>query len=184
MMVTVASPVIIGPVAVLGFLDTGGTDEGHSTTVAALIEGGADVNAADENGTTPFQAAEANGYAAIVAALLEAGAKKVEAVKKIKELTLFTAIASGDSAAVNALLETGADVSNTDRFGRTPLHIAAMEVHCEIVIALLNADAEVDAFEYVGATSLYRAVVKGHADIVSTLLKAGANVDAGDKGHD
>ena len=47
---------------------------GQEAVVKALIEGGADVNKADDDGWTPLYTAAANGHEAVVKALIEAGA--------------------------------------------------------------------------------------------------------------
>jgi ankyrin repeat protein len=48
--------------------------EGQETVVRALLEAGADVNQAMDNGGTPLNVAAQNGHAAIVRALIDLGA--------------------------------------------------------------------------------------------------------------
>ena len=47
---------------------------GHEAVVKLLLEAGADVRAADENGDTPLMLASRGGREAVVKLLLEAGA--------------------------------------------------------------------------------------------------------------
>ena len=47
---------------------------GHEAVVKALIEAGADVNKARDDGWTPLYTAASNGHEAVVKALIEAGA--------------------------------------------------------------------------------------------------------------
>ena len=66
--------------------------------------------------------------------------------------------------------------------GATPLYIASVEGHLEVVRELLARGAAVDAARNItetsSATPLYIASWAGHLEIVRELLKAKANVDA------
>jgi len=48
---------------------------GHTETLRALVEAGANVNLADRNGQTPLALATARGYGAMAGLLKRAGAK-------------------------------------------------------------------------------------------------------------
>ena len=50
--------------------------DGHDVVVRALIQAGADVNKAGDNGATPLFIATQNGHEAVVRALIELGANE------------------------------------------------------------------------------------------------------------
>ena len=52
------------------------TCNGHEAVVRALIEAGADVNKATDNGGTPLVVAVKSGHETVVRALIEAGARQ------------------------------------------------------------------------------------------------------------
>ena len=62
----------------------------------------------------------------------------------------------------------------TDENGYTPLHLAALRGHTEIVQALLEAGAAINAKDKNGKTPLYYAVDFGNSDTTELLRAAGA----------
>ena len=91
---------------------------------------------------------------------------------------LHDAAGKGDTAAVKALLETGADVEGKDNHGWTALQNAAGKGHIEIVKALLTAGAAVNEGDRFGWTVLHGAVLEGHTETVKALLAVGAAINA------
>ncbi|RLN89714.1 hypothetical protein BBJ28_00012152, partial [Nothophytophthora sp. Chile5] len=67
-----------------------------------------------------------------------------------------------------------------DAVGRTPLMIAALEDHVEIVQLLLDRKASIDMQGLGGATALSLAAREGHVAIVQALIDAGATTDLAD----
>jgi len=88
---------------------------------------------------------------------------------------LFTAVFSGDTVAVNALLTKGADVNaieNVFEGGRTVLMLAARSGRTEVVKALLDKGANVNYRDSrSGQTAL---MVAANAEIIRLLKQAGA----------
>jgi len=90
---------------------------------------------------------------------------------------LMQAVAAGDVAATKALLAQGAQANAVDRWGTTPLLIAAREGRLEVVRMLIAARARPDGAG--GAfTPLAAAALRGHTQVVQLLLRAGASVNA------
>ena len=83
---------------------------------------------------------------------------------------------------LQACLEAGADVNAPDRFGSTPLHVAArVSDHAEVILALVNAGSDVHARRFDGGTPLHTAVESGDSpQVVEALVAAGADVNARD----
>jgi ankyrin repeat protein len=88
---------------------------------------------------------------------------------------LWEAARKGDAAAVQALLDKGADVNARFRYGTTALFKAAERGHTEVVKVLLarGADASVKDTFY-GATAMTWALDNKHVEVVRALLEKSA----------
>jgi cytohesin len=99
---------------------------------------------------------------------------------------LLEASRTGDTAAVLALLDAGADREASDMGGCAALHWAARNGHTATVQALLGAGAECDATFTThvsptsGRTPLHWAAQHGHTDAVQALLRVAADTEARD----
>jgi ankyrin repeat protein len=78
---------------------------------------------------------------------------------------------------VQALLDAGAGVNLTNKFGQTPLALAAMSGDLSVVKALVAHGAEVNPD---GPSPLMGAASWGNVRITEYLLSAGAKIDATD----
>lgn len=86
---------------------------------------------------------------------------------------------TGDLAKVQALLHADPAVANSvDNDGRTPLQLAALSRHTEIIEVWLKSGAQVNASDKKGMTALHDAVSKDDVDTVALLLDGGADVNA------
>jgi hypothetical protein len=124
---------------------------------------------------------------------------------------LVDAVVGSDVGLAKRLLEGGANVAESDRYGWLPLHSAetaelvelllshgapleargtdqwtALHLACvsgrvEATAALIKAGADVNSVASGGNTPLHLAVVPGIADAVELLLNAGANPESVDK---
>ncbi len=114
----------------------------------------------------------------VAQAFLSRGAE----IKAQGETALLVAAMQGDTAAVHALLDNGADINVKHKDGWTGLLLAAVNGHSQIVQVLLGKGADVEAKEkLIGQTALIWAAKGGHVDTVKYLLEGGANVNASDK---
>jgi ankyrin repeat protein len=145
--------------------------------VRTLIGKGADVNAAQVDGTTALHWAAFHDDAATAALLVKSGAN-VNAVNRYGVPPLSLACTNGSSAVVKLLLAAGADANATMKGGETVLMIAARSGNVESLKALLTHGAKHDARERHGQTALMWAAAEGHADVVRTLIEAGADINA------
>jgi excisionase family DNA binding protein len=165
--------------------------QGHTYIVQILLEQGADPHVKDNVGTTALASAEARGYSRIVS-LLKASSAHGEAEEispfKIENngaahspISLQRAVDSGDVPGINALIAAGADVNTRTEDGWTPLMLATIKGHTEIVLALLKQGADVNARNKKGWTALMFAVSMGDLDTMRALLAGGrAEIDARD----
>jgi ankyrin repeat protein len=94
---------------------------------------------------------------------------------------LHQAVLSGDRAAVQRLIRSGADVNAANRYGVTALSLAAQRGHADLVDVLLKAGAGVKTAEAKlpeGQTLLMHAARTGNVASVTSLLAAGSNPNA------
>jgi len=87
---------------------------------------------------------------------------------------LLAAAKNGDIAAVENLLEKGADVNTRAKDGWTPLMHAAQNGHTAVVKALIENGADVNAKANDNGTALSRAGQGNHTEITKLLKTAGA----------
>jgi ankyrin repeat protein len=135
-------------------------------TVKALLAAGADVRAADADGTTTLHAAASFDERAVVEALLAAGAD-VKAADRFGRTPLHRAAECGAAEVVEALLNAGADVNATDAKGFGPIHMAGYSIwyrdfNSPLVSMLLARGAKV---------SLVATVSLGNIEQVEARLK-------------
>ena len=75
---------------------------------------------------------------------------------------LHSAAESGQTEAVQALLDFGADLEARSYYGgKTPLHLAAQSGHLEVVQALFTNGANLDALDKDNKTPLDHALASG-----------------------
>jgi ankyrin repeat protein len=150
---------------------------GDEVAVRTLIQGGADVNAAQGDGMTALHWAARHGDGELVSLLIRAGAN-VRAGTRIGRYTpLHLASLEAHAAVVEVLLGASADPNAaTTNSGATPLHLAAASGDREVLRLLLAAGAQVDAREASwGQTPLIFAAAKNRVEAISVLLEAGAD---------
>eukprot|EP00004_Rigifila_ramosa_P002549 TRINITY_DN12679_c0_g1_i1.p1 TRINITY_DN12679_c0_g1~~TRINITY_DN12679_c0_g1_i1.p1 ORF type:complete len:559 (+),score=168.21 TRINITY_DN12679_c0_g1_i1:8-1684(+) len=112
---------------------------------------------------------------------VEAG-ESIDAVNPDQETILFVAARMGRADLVEYLLAKGANVTQENKHGWTPVLVATEYNANEVVPLLIEHGADVNtAHPFDGETILSVATRKGHTEIVEFLIENGANIDAGDK---
>lgn len=147
-------------------------------TVRALVADGADVTAAQGDGTTALHWAGYWDETGVAALLLEAGAD-ASAVNALGATPLWTAGGNASAAMTEVLLVAGADPHAALLSGETLLMTAASTGNPAVAGALLAAGADADVKE--GGryqTALMWAVAQRHAGVVAVLLEYGADLEA------
>lgn len=82
---------------------------------------------------------------------------------------------------VKQMIEEGAKIEATDKFGDTPLLKATYWGHLKICELLIDNGADLEAEDDEGSTPIIVACLNGHVDIVNLLLDKGANMSAKDE---
>ncbi len=150
---------------------------GQVEAVRALLEQGADVNAAQGDGMTALHWAAESRNAEMADLLIAAGAN-LAAVTRLGDYTaLHLAAKAGSGPVVRALSTAGADIhAVTSTGGATPLHFAAASGNGEAVTALLDHGADPDVREAAwGQTPLMFTAATGRVDAIRALLDGGAD---------
>lgn len=161
-----------------------------------LLDAGADIEAKTSWAATPLAWAAVMGSARVADLLLSHGASG---------LTFVAAAALGKIDAVEAMVESGADLSGQERPGgqassdqewppdsahmqgdvlSDAMYSAARNGYAAVVAYLLDRGAKIDAKGFFGGTGLHWAAINGHRDTVELLLDRGASLTVRDARFD
>ena len=150
--------------------------------VRALLEKGADVNAAQGDGMTALHWAARQGELETTQMLLHAGANLGATTRLGGYTALLLASQIGHAAVIGSLLEAGADPDSATSNGATALMLASASGRADAVKVLLEAGADISATEPVRQESaLMFAAAANRLDVMKRLLAAGADVKAATK---
>jgi ankyrin repeat protein len=151
---------------------------GERAVALAAIEGGADVNASQGDGTTPLHWAVYKVDRALVAELLDRGAR-VDVMNRYGSSPLAEAVKLGDLALVRQLLDAGASVESPNADGQTTLMLAAKIGSLDVARLLVERGADVNATEaWRDQTALMWAVDGNFPELTQFLVDSGADVNA------
>ena len=160
--------------------------EDDAAAIAALIAGGADVDAVDGNGRTPAHVAGFASADGALRALAEAGADMNLLDHQLYDVVTIAAVAD-DPEMVSLAIALGNRVDLvTSVYDGTALIAAAHLGHAEVVRRLIAGGAPLDHVNNLGWTALIEAVVLGdggpdHQATLRALLEAGADREIGDR---
>lgn len=130
-------------------------------TVQMLIQAGAKVNTAAEDGSSPLHVAAKQKQNKVLEMLLQKGANK-EATDREGRTPFYLSVEGGEIETID-LLKDGAVVKIAAKDGRTPLHVAVSRGQDGLGVAkmLLEAGADVNTKAKDGATALHIAAQCG-----------------------
>lgn len=124
---------------------------GHNDVVELILKQGVDPTVIDEDGRTALHVAAAQGHLAIIVQLFECRNFRSQ----------------GDGRLIERL-----DVGMKDRIGITPLHLAALGGHRDVLQYLLNQGASWAIRDNAGERALFKAARGGDALSVRMLLES------------
>lgn len=141
-----------------------------------LLQAGASVALANNNGSFPLEMAVKNNNIELVSLLLNFGADIDQTNDKTGSTAIFAASNYGYKEIVDLLISAGADFEMTDtRAGVTPLFTATVRDHSEIVKSLLAAGADPNFVAEDGTFPLYLAARFGYEDLAAVLTGYGCD---------
>ncbi|MDA0327934.1 MAG: ankyrin repeat domain-containing protein [Gemmatimonadetes bacterium] len=150
---------------------------GDVEVVRALLQRGADVNAAQGDGMSALHWAAMNGRPDMVDILLYAGANQAATTRLGGYTALHLASRAGHAVAVERLLQGNADPSLVTSTGVSALHYAAASGAGDAVYALVRHGAVIDARARADEqTPLMWATAFNRVEAMRVLLDAGADV--------
>jgi uncharacterized protein len=151
---------------------------GQRDTALKMIAAGADVNAAQGDGTTPLHWAVYKIDADLVRALLERGAKP-DVINNYGSSPLAEAAKLGNARLAGMLLDAGGNAEVPNQEGQTALMLAARAGSVEVAELLVRHGANVNAKEkWRGQTALMWAVDARSAEMTRFLIDHKADVNA------
>ena len=145
--------------------------------IGALLDLGAQIDAADTANDTALTLASWRGSRDVVDLLLARGATVPIGGLKGR-FVLENAISAGLTDLFQRMVEKGAELPAESGQGRTLLHSAAEGGSAPIIASLLQRQFDVNRPDANGWTPLHFAADKGRAEAVATLLAKSAAIDA------
>ena len=150
--------------------------DGRTEAAMRLIDEGADVNAAQPDGSTPLHWAAYRQALPLVDRLLAEGADAAT-MNRYGASPLQEAVKIGSAELVRRLLEAGADPDAPNGDGQTALMLSARTGSLDVARLLVEHGADVNAEEaWRGQTALMWAVDGNFPELAKLLIDAGADV--------
>ncbi len=153
-------------------------ERADKAAVQKLLDQHADVNIAQNDGSTALHWAVFHSDKATVDLLLKAGANP-KAANREGSTPLWLACINGDAGIISSLLGAGADANEKLPMGRSPLMAAARTGNVDALKVLLDHGAQINVKETLrGTTPLMWAADEGHAPAIKFLIEHGADFKA------
>src|SRR5215472_5468029 len=149
---------------------------GDRRAALALIDGGADVNRAQPDGTTPLHWAAYRVDQDLVQTLLKKGAK-ADVTNHYGASPLAEAARVSNVPIVGMLLEAGADANAANEDGQTALMLAARTGNVAVAELLVKRGADVNRRErFKDQSAVMWAAGENHPEMVAFLVSKGADL--------
>lgn len=145
-----------------------------------LPDNGANIHAVDaDNGSNALHHAVENKHTHMVEALLARGGVSINAKNGVGDTALHLASETGNTEAVQKLLESNADATIIDPCGKTALQNAVEIGNVDIIKRILvHLGKQEEADRWLTTSRLFTAVKSGQEEEVATCLGRGADPDA------
>ena len=144
--------------------------------IKIMLEAEADVNDADEYGSTPLMVAAQEGHMDVADLLIQHNAL-LDISKKIGRTAVHGAAFNNNGSVLNIRVDAQCDVNVVDNRGWIPLMPAAQERHNGVANLLIHYNARVVLSNGIGRIALHIAVFNFNQSLIKCLLEAhtGAN---------
>jgi ankyrin repeat protein len=142
-----------------------------------LLAAHPDLNAPDAKDKTALDEAVLHGWTSIMAVLVGHGANpsRVHAVNG--RGPLHEACVKGFHELIEPLIAAGADPTQRDRFGQTPLDLALAYKNASAVAVLLRLGARLKGCEADAEHAMESATLRGQTEIASILIQGGFDIN-------
>jgi ankyrin repeat protein len=142
-----------------------------------LIDHGVDLNCiGDTYEESALRVLSNRGRFDAVRLLLEAGAD----ASQLEWTPLIEAVVLGSTSDVEAIVNRGVDLEETEWWSRTAWHIAIQSGQRDKAESLRRAGARIDARGKCGHPPLFYAIENHHADVLQWLIDLGLDIEASD----
>lgn len=148
---------------------------GDERTVAACLDGHADVEARNEYGQTALLAAADFGREGVARLLIEHGADVNFRDDDYRMTPLHWAAQRGDEAMARLLVDHGANVNAQKTNKETPLHLAAGRGREGVAQLLLDNGADANVKDCLGVKAARLAAGHGYQSLAKKLRRAEAS---------
>ena len=145
--------------------------QGDESTVAALLDAGANANAKDAIGVAPLHWGAFCGHAGVTGRLLAANAD-VHVRDQEGRTPLHVAAYESHTEVIAQLLKSGSDVMAPDKLSWTPLHCAVSNGGKAACKQLVDAGADPNRKDSEGKSSMDLAKHFGNTDVMALLESA------------
>jgi uncharacterized protein len=155
--------------------------KGNLDKVVSLLNSGADVNTAQNDGTSSLAWAVYNNNEELVDLLIRSGddGADIDAANDYGINPLHLACMNQNPEIIRTLLKAGANPNNSKWTGESPLMTCANTGTTDAVKALLDQGADVNSTETAQEqTALMWAAAEKHPQVVKLLIERGANINA------
>ena len=144
----------------------------------ALLDGGADANAADDEGTPALHLAVRELHLGCMQALLEAGAGVNARSSESGETAAHLAVYDGFGEGLKLLLDCSSDLTLADDDGSSCLHLAAASKFAspDIIMTLMDAGAPARATDKAGRQPSHLAAARGRVSVLEALHASDATL--------
>lgn len=155
---------------------------GRKRAAQRLIDAGADGRMGTGDQLTPLHCAVLNNKPDVVEYLLSMKVVDIEATDNLGYTSFQMACRYNNIPIMEILLDYGASINQASKHGLSPLHLAAMEGHLDVVRWLVSKGVEAKPFivrasietgRMIQLTALGLAKARGHEGIVRLLEKLG-----------
>ncbi|MCR4939953.1 MAG: ankyrin repeat domain-containing protein [Treponemataceae bacterium] len=144
------------------------------SSVAVLLEKGANPNIQNSNGETPLFFSVKSDSPSTIQLLLDKGADK-NMRDFLGNTTLHACVRWDSRDAAKKLIANGVSINAQNISGKTPLHEAAKAGRTVMVELLLSNGADINATDTTGKTVLIDALQSGNTELVKMLINKGAS---------
>ncbi|MFN6564992.1 MAG: ankyrin repeat domain-containing protein [Nostoc sp. ChiSLP01] len=175
-------------------------EKGNFNIALKLIAAGANPTQTTKyNGVAPITMSAAQGSAAVIRALIAAGADVniLTSSITINSVTIYRqaisafkatfdtleTIGKGYKNIVQVLVAHQANLQARDCFGRDALCLACINGNLEVVQILIQAGVNINQQDYEGDTPLLMALRNAHIELAKFLIQSGADVNAKNNEH-